>query len=238
MTHNKTLAAQLYSEFKQFFPNNHVEYFISYYDYYQPEAYIPRSDLFIEKDSSINEELERLRLSATASLLSFDDVIVIASVSANYGLGNPSEYKAMVQRVEVGFEYSQKQFLLKLVEMGYKRNDKFFDRADFRVNGDVIDIFPAYFEDEFIRVVMMAVQLLGAQIISTGFFQSIGYVKTAIFLSLLRQLILIIPALLVFPLFFGVNGIWMSIPISDSLATVISMTLLIYNYRQLKKLTN
>ena len=152
MTHNKTLAAQLYSEFKQFFPNNHVEYFISYYDYYQPEAYIPRSDLFIEKDSSINEELERLRLSATASLLSFDDVIVIASVSANYGLGNPSEYKAVVQRVEVGFSYSQKEFLLKLIEMGYKRNDKFFDRADFRVNGDVIDIFPAYYEDEFIRV--------------------------------------------------------------------------------------
>lgn len=152
MTHNKTLAAQLYSEFKQFFPNNHVEYFISYYDYYQPEAYIPRSDLFIEKDSSINEELERLRLSATASLLSFDDVIVIASVSANYGLGNPAEYKAIVQRVEVGFSYSQKEFLLKLIEMGYKRNDKFFDRADFRVNGDVIDIFPAYYEDEFIRV--------------------------------------------------------------------------------------
>ena len=152
MTHNKTLAAQLYSEFKEFFPNNHVEYFISYYDYYQPEAYIPRTDLFIEKDSSINAELERLRLSTTASLLSFDDVIVIASVSANYGLGNPSEYKSMVQRIEVGFEYSQKSFLLKLVEMGYKRNDKFFDRADFRVNGDVIDIFPAYFEDEFIRV--------------------------------------------------------------------------------------
>ena len=152
MTHNKTLAAQLYSEFKQFFPNNHVEYFISYYDYYQPEAYIPRSDLFIEKDSSINDELERLRLSATASLLSFDDVIVIASVSANYGLGNPAEYKAMVQRVEVGFSYSQNEFLLKLIEMGYKRNDKFFDRADFRVNGDVIDIFPAYYEDEFIRV--------------------------------------------------------------------------------------
>ena len=152
MTHNKTLAAQLYSEFKQFFPNNHVEYFISYYDYYQPEAYIPRSDLFIEKDSSINDELERLRLSATASLLSFDDVIVIASVSANYGLGNPAEYKAMVQRVEVGFSYSQKECLLKLIEMGYKRNDKFFDRADFRVNGDVIDIFPAYYEDEFIRV--------------------------------------------------------------------------------------
>ncbi len=152
MTHNKTLAAQLYSEFKQFFPNNHVEYFISYYDYYQPEAYIPRTDLFIEKDSSINEELERLRLSTTASLLSFDDVIVVASVSANYGLGNPEEYKAMVQRIEVGYEYSQREFLLKLVEMGYKRNDKFFDRSDFRVNGDVIDIYPAYYEDEFIRV--------------------------------------------------------------------------------------
>jgi len=156
MTHNKTLAAQLYSEFKHFFPNNHVEYFISYYDYYQPEAYIPRSDLFIEKDSSINAELERLRLSATASLLSFDDVIVIASVSANYGLGNPKEYKAMVQRVEIGFEYSQKEFLMKLVDMGYKRNDKFFDRADFRVNGDVIDIFPAYWEDEFLRIEFFA----------------------------------------------------------------------------------
>ena len=156
MTHNKTLAAQLYSEFKQFFPNNHVEYFISYYDYYQPEAYIPRSDLFIEKDSSINEELERLRLSTTASLLSFDDVIVIASVSANYGLGNPEEYQAMVQRLEVGFEYSQRELLLKLVEMGYKRNDKFFDRSDLRVNGDVIDIYPAYYEDEFIRVEFFA----------------------------------------------------------------------------------
>ena len=152
MTHNKTLAAQLYSEFRSFFPNNHVEYFISYYDYYQPEAYIPRQDLFIEKDSSINEELERLRLSTTASLLSFDDVIVIASVSANYGLGSPEEYSQMVQKLEIGQEYSQKQFLLKLVEMGYKRNDKFFDRSDFRVNGDVIDIFPAYFEDSYIKI--------------------------------------------------------------------------------------
>ncbi|MEA2049200.1 MAG: excinuclease ABC subunit UvrB [Campylobacterota bacterium] len=152
MTHNKTLAAQIYSEFRGFFPDNHVEYFISYYDYYQPEAYIPRSDLFIEKDSSINSELERLRLSTTASLLSFDDIICVASVSANYGLGNPEEYKANVQKVDAGQEYSQREMLLKLVEMGYKRNDKFFDRADFRVNGDVIDIFPAYFEDEFIRL--------------------------------------------------------------------------------------
>jgi excinuclease ABC subunit B len=152
MTHNKTLAAQLYSEFRGFFPKNHVEYFISYYDYYQPEAYIPRQDLFIEKDSSINEELERLRLSATASLLQYDDVICVSSVSANYGLGNPDEYKKMVQKIEVGDEVNQKELLLKLVDMGYKRNDAYFDRGDFRVNGEVVDIYPAYFEDEAIRV--------------------------------------------------------------------------------------
>jgi excinuclease ABC subunit B len=152
MTHNKTLAAQLYSEFKSFFPNNHVEYFISYYDYYQPEAYIPRQDLFIEKDSSVNEELERLRLSTTASLLSHKDVIVIASVSANYGLGSPEDYKTIVQKLVVGEEYSQKALLLKLVEMGYKRNDEFFDRGDFRVNGEVIDIYPAYYEEFAFRV--------------------------------------------------------------------------------------
>ena len=165
MTHNKTLAAQLYSEFKHFFPDNHVEYFISYYDYYQPEAYIPRSDLFIEKDSSINEELERLRLSATASLLSYDDVIVIASVSANYGLGNPKEYKEMVQIIEVGKELNQKELLLRLVEMGYKRNDSYFDRGDFRVNGDVIDIYPAYNEEYAIRV-----EFFGDEVESIYFF--------------------------------------------------------------------
>ena len=152
MTHNKTLAAQLYSEFKHFFPKNHVEYFISYYDYYQPEAYLPRQDLYIEKDSSINDELERLRLSATASLLEYEDVIVVASVSANYGLGNPNEYRKMVFKFEVGNEIGQRQLLLRLIEMGYKRNDKFFDRGDFRVLGDVIDIYPAYYEDEAIRV--------------------------------------------------------------------------------------
>jgi len=147
MTHNKTLAAQLYSEFKSFFPNNHVEYFISYYDYYQPEAYLPRQDLFIEKDSSINEELERLRLSATASLLSHDDVIVVASVSANYGLGSPQDYKEIVQKLQVSQEYSQRALLMRFVDMGYKRNDAYFDRGDFRVNGDTIDIFPAYNEE-------------------------------------------------------------------------------------------
>ncbi|MBR6953292.1 MAG: excinuclease ABC subunit UvrB [Campylobacter sp.] len=152
MTHNKSLAAQLYSEFKGFFPQNHVEYFISYYDYYQPEAYIPRQDLFIEKDSSINDELERLRLSATASLLSFDDVITIASVSANYGLGDPVEYKGMVLHLELGQSFSSKFLLRKLVDMGYKRNDNFFDRGDFRANGDTIDIYPAYFNDEAIRL--------------------------------------------------------------------------------------
>jgi excinuclease ABC subunit B len=152
MTHNKTLAAQLYSEFKSFFPKNHVEYFISYYDYYQPEAYLPRQDLFIEKDSSINQELERLRLSATASLLSHDDVIVVASVSANYGLGSPEEYRSIVQKISQGQEYNQKALLLKLVEMGYKRNDAYFDRGNFRVNGEVIDIYPAYAEGDAYRI--------------------------------------------------------------------------------------
>lgn len=152
MTHNKSLAAQLYSEFKGFFPKNHVEYFISYYDYYQPEAYIPRQDLFIEKDSSVNEELERLRLSATASLLSFDDVVCVASVSANYGLGNPSEYKGMVAYLNVGDKINQRALLQKLVDMGYKRNDVYFDRGDFRVNGDVVDVYPAYFNDEAFRI--------------------------------------------------------------------------------------
>jgi len=152
MTHNKTLAAQLYSEFKAFFPDNHVEYFISYYDYYQPEAYLPRQDLFIEKDSSVNAELERLRLSATASLLSHDDVIVIASVSANYGLGNPYEYKSIVQKLVVGEEYNQRALLMRLVEMGYKRNDDFFDIGNFRVNGEIVDIYPAYSDETAVRV--------------------------------------------------------------------------------------
>ena len=152
MTHNKTLAAQLYSEFKAFFPNNHVEYFISYYDYYQPEAYIPRQDLFIEKDSSINDELERLRLAATANLLSYDDVIVVASVSANYGLGDPEEYAKLVQILEVGQEIGQKELLLRLVEMGYARNDAYFDSGHLRISGDVLDIYPPYWEDEAIRI--------------------------------------------------------------------------------------
>ncbi len=152
MTHNKTLAAQLYSEFRSFFPDNHVEYFVSYYDYYQPEAYIPRQDLFIEKDSSINDELERLRLSASANLLSYNDVIVVASVSANYGLGDPEEYEKMVQIIALGDEINQKKLLLRLVEMGYSRNDAYFDGGDFRVNGEVVDIYPPYWNDQAIRI--------------------------------------------------------------------------------------
>jgi len=159
MTHNKTLAAQLYSEFKSFFPDNHVEYFISYYDYYQPEAYIPRQDLFIEKDSSVNEELERLRLSATASLLSHEDVIVVASVSANYGLGSPEDYRSIVQKLVVSEEYERRALLMKFVEMGYRRNDDFFDRGDFRVCGEAIDIYPAYSEELAYRLEFFADEL-------------------------------------------------------------------------------
>lgn len=168
MTHNKTLAAQLYSEFKGFFPKNHVEYFISHFDYYQPEAYIPRRDLFIEKDSSINEDLERLRLSATTSLLAYDDVIVVASVSANYGLGNPAEYLTMIEKLEIGAQYQQKDLLVKLIDMGYTRNDTIFERGNFRVNGEVIDIFPAYNENEFIRI-----EFFGDEIERIGVFDAL-----------------------------------------------------------------
>lgn len=152
MTHNKTLAAQLYSEFRGFFPNNHVEYFISHFDYYQPEAYIPRQDLFIEKDSSINDELERLRLRATTSLLAYNDVIVVASVSANYGIGSPYEYSEMILPLEVGQTLNQRELLRRIVDMGYARNDNFFECGDFRVSGEVLDIFPAYSEDEVVRI--------------------------------------------------------------------------------------
>ncbi|PAF42333.1 excinuclease ABC subunit UvrB [Helicobacter sp. 11S02596-1] len=168
MSHNKTLCAQLYSEFKGFFPKNHVEYFISHFDYYQPEAYIPRRDLFIEKDSAINDDLERLRLSATTSLLGYDDVIVVASVSANYGLGNPSEYLTMIEKIAVGEKRNYKEFLLKLVDMGYSRNDNYFDRGNFKVMGESVDIFPAYNEVEFIRI-----EFFGDEIERIGVFDSI-----------------------------------------------------------------
>jgi len=147
LSHNKTLAAQLYSEFKQFFPDNAVEYFVSYFDYYQPEAYIPRSDTYIEKDSSVNEEIERLRLAATSSLLTRRDVLVVASVSCIYGLGSPEDYKDMVCPVSKGQFMTRENFLARLVEMQYERNDFQLTRGKFRVRGDTIELCPAYTED-------------------------------------------------------------------------------------------
>jgi excinuclease ABC subunit B len=147
LSHNKTLAAQLYSEFKQFFPENAVEYFVSYFDYYQPEAYIPRSDTYIEKDSSVNEEIERLRLSATSSLLTRRDTLVVASVSCIYGLGSPDDYKDMICGVAVGQFMTRENFLARLVEMQYERNDFQLTRGRFRVRGDTIELCPAYTED-------------------------------------------------------------------------------------------
>lgn len=147
ISHNKTLAAQLYSEFKAFFPENAVEYFISYYDYYQPEAYIPQTDTFIEKDAMVNEEIERLRLSATNSLLSRDDVIVVASVSCIYGLGDPVDYAGMIIHLNNGEEYGRERLLKKLVELQYQRNDVEHTQGTFRVRGDIVDIFPAYRND-------------------------------------------------------------------------------------------
>jgi excinuclease ABC subunit B len=147
MSHNKTLAAQLYAEFKSFFPNNAVEYFVSYFDYYQPEAYIPRTDTFIEKDSSINEEIERLRLSTMSALLSRRDVIVVASVSCIYGIGSKEDYEAMVIPIRVGQEITREQFLGRLVDLQYSRNDIEFARGQFRVRGDVVELRPAYTED-------------------------------------------------------------------------------------------
>ena len=152
ISHNKTLAAQLYSEFKQFFPENAVEYFVSYFDYYQPEAYIPRTDTYIEKDSSINEEIERLRLSATSSLLSRNDVIVVASVSCIYGLGSPEDYANMVCAVARGQEISREFLLAKLVDMLYERNDIALTRGKFRVRGDVVEVHPATFDEDAIRI--------------------------------------------------------------------------------------
>ncbi|MFC4994431.1 excinuclease ABC subunit UvrB [Rubritalea tangerina] len=152
MSHNKTLAAQLYSEFKTFFPNNAVEYFVSYFDYYQPEAYIPASDTYIEKDSAVNDEIERLRLSTMGSLITREDVIVIASVSCIYGLGSPDDYKEMMLPVSVGMEIGRDEFLAKLVELLFERNDIAFQRGHFRVRGDVVEIRPAYLEDTAIRV--------------------------------------------------------------------------------------
>ena len=146
LSHNKTLAAQLYSEFKHFFPDNAVEYFVSYYDYYQPEAYIPATDTYIEKDSSINEEIERLRIAASSSLISRRDVIVVASVSCIYGLGSPEDFRAMMIPIEAGAELGRDSFLERLVDNLYERNDIQFKQGCFRVRGETVDVFPAYTE--------------------------------------------------------------------------------------------
>ncbi len=149
---NKTLAAQLYSEFREFFPKNAVEYFVSYYDYYQPEAYVPQRDLFIEKDSSINEHIEQMRLSATKSLLERRDVVIVASVSAIYGIGNPSDYHRMVMTLRVGDKLGQRDVIAHLIRMQYQRNETDFSRGTFRVRGDTIDVFPAEHSELAIRI--------------------------------------------------------------------------------------
>src|SRR5690606_37342334 len=146
MAHNKTLAAQLYAEFKEFFPENAVEYFVSYYDYYQPEAYVPRHDLYIEKESDINDEIERLRLAATTALLSRRDVIIVASVSCIYGIGNPEAYGRVVINLESGTPYRRNNLLRRLIEGHYERNDLELRPGTFRVRGDSLDIVPAYQE--------------------------------------------------------------------------------------------
>jgi excinuclease ABC subunit B len=151
MSHNKTLAAQLYGELKQLLPRNAVEYFVSYYDYYQPEAYVPATDTYIEKDSAINEDIDRLRLRATSSLFERDDVVVVASVSCIYGLGNPDDYKSLMYEVTVGDEVARDDLLRALVEIQYRRNDVVFERGTFRVRGDTVEVLPAY-EEQAIRI--------------------------------------------------------------------------------------
>jgi excinuclease ABC subunit B len=152
LSHNKTLAAQLFSEFREFFPENAVEYFVSYYDYYQPEAYVPQTDTYIEKDAQINDEIDKLRHSATRSLLERNDVIIVASISCIYGLGSPEAYEGLLLYLETGREFKRQDVLRKLVDIQYKRNDVDFHRGTFRVRGDVVEIFPAYEEERAIRV--------------------------------------------------------------------------------------
>jgi len=152
IAHNKTLAAQLYEEFKGLFPENAVEYFVSYYDYYQPEAYLPTTDTYIEKDSAINEEIDKMRHSATHSLLTRRDVIIVASVSCIYGLGSPDAYLEMIVQLEVGKDFPRDELLRKLVEIQYERNDIDFHRGTFRVRGDVVEIFPPYEDEQALRI--------------------------------------------------------------------------------------
>jgi len=164
ISHNKTLAAQLFSEFSSLFPNNHIEYFVSYYDYYQPEAYVPQTDTYIEKDASINDKIDRMRHSATRSLLEARDTVIVASVSCIYGLGSPRDYREMLLKIEIGEQLKREKILKKLVEIRYERNDIDFSRGKFRVRGDIIDIFPAY-EKKAIRI-----ELWGDEVKRISFF--------------------------------------------------------------------
>ncbi len=173
MAPNKTLAAQLYTEMKEFFPDNHVEYFVSYYDYYQPEAYVPKTDTYIEKDSAINEQIDRMRNSATRSLLESRDVIIVASVSCIYGLGDVESYSAMTLPLEVGQEISPKEISLRLTELQYERNQQNFVRSTFRIHGDILDIFPAHYEDRGWRI-----SFFGDEIESIDEFDSLTGKKT------------------------------------------------------------
>ncbi|EQG89575.1 DEAD/DEAH box helicase family protein [Clostridioides difficile DA00191] len=152
MAHNKTLAAQLYSEFKEFFPDNAVEYFVSYYDYYQPEAYVAHSDTYIEKDASINDEIDKLRHSATASILERRDTIIISSVSCIYGLGDPKDYKELMLSIRPGMQRDRDDVIKRLIEIQYERNDINFTRGTFRVRGDILEIFPASNDEKAIRI--------------------------------------------------------------------------------------
>ena len=152
ISHNKTLAAQLYGEMKAFFPENAVEYFVSYYDYYQPEAYVPSSDTYIAKDSSVNDEIDKLRHSATAALIERKDVIVVASVSCIYGIGNPEDYKAMMLSLRPGMQLDRDELIRRLVDMQYTRNEMDFKRSTFRVKGDVVDVIPANTNESAVRI--------------------------------------------------------------------------------------
>ncbi len=190
LAHNKTLAAQLYGEFKELFPNNAVEYFVSYYDYYQPEAYVPSTDTFIDKDSSINEEIDKLRHSATRSLLTRRDVLIVASVSCIYGLGSPEAYYGMLVNLQTGMELDRNQFLKHLVDIQYERNDIDFHRGTFRVRGDSVEVFPAYEEKRALRIEFFGDEIdaiseidpLRGQVIDrlerTGIFPASHYVAT------------------------------------------------------------
>ncbi|MFM7594507.1 MAG: excinuclease ABC subunit UvrB, partial [Isosphaeraceae bacterium] len=172
LSHNKTLAAQLYSEFLEFFPNNAVRYFVSYYDYYQPEAYIPQRDIYIEKDAAINQEIDRLRLAATSALISRRDVIVVASVSCIYGLGSPDDYRKMMIYVKIGDNLDRDTLLRKFVDIQYERNDVAFDRGKFRVRGDVVEIWPAY-EETALRIELFGDEVEAISIIDPVSGQSI-----------------------------------------------------------------